>query len=172
MTVGSILLGVALLLLVALFIFRPFLMPTARNQRPLFTNKQQLSQAALLARKEALLNRVRDLDFDHETGKLPAIEHQQQRLILMNEAAAILRQLDQPAGDEPTAIVPPAADEIEAAIARLRQANKPAPAPGRPAASSNGRDQINFCPQCGKPADPTDRFCAYCGHAFRRPQPA
>jgi hypothetical protein len=163
MTAGSIFLGLALILLVALFVLRPFLMQPARNPRPTPVSNGQM----LLARKEALLNRIRDLDFDQETGKIPAAEHQQQRLVLMNEAAAILRQLDQPASDEPAISPPPADDEIEAAIARLRQANRPSRA-----ASSNGHDQINFCPQCGKPADPDDRFCAYCGHALRRPQPA
>lgn len=168
MTTGSIFLGLALILLVALFVLRPFLLPKSRQPRPLLTSRQQ----TLLARKEALLSRVHALDFDHETGKIPAVEHQQQRLLLMNEAAAILRQLDQPAaGDEPTSTAPLPNDEIEAAIARLRQGNRPrSAATAQP--GSNGHSQINFCPQCGKPAGADDRFCAYCGHALRRPQPA
>lgn len=170
MTPGSILLGLALILLVALYILRPFLAPSTHTTRPLTASQRQ----KLLARKEALLNRIRDLDFDHETGKIPAAEHQQQRLILLNEAAAILRQLDQSA-TAGSGTAPSPDDEIEAAIARLRQERTASPLPDRATTTTtarNGHSQIKFCPQCGKPTDPDDRFCAYCGHALRRPQPA
>ncbi|MCI0393376.1 MAG: zinc ribbon domain-containing protein [Chloroflexi bacterium] len=176
MTVGSILLGVALLLIVGLFVARPLLLASARRHRRPTTAQE------LLLHKEALLVRIHDLDFDHETGKVPAEVYQQQRARLMAEAVAILTQLDaaQQALSQAAPAVAPGESrveaEIEAAIARRRQgaaqppAPQPTPAVAATPATGNGR--VRFCPQCGQPADPGDNFCAYCGQALRQPQPS
>ena len=66
---------------------------------------------------------------------------------------------------------------IEAAVARLR-VTVPAVAAEvatevvgeEPARAGNG--QAKFCPQCGQPADPDDKFCAHCGYRLPQPQAA
>ena len=142
MTAGSILLGIALLLLVALFLARPFLRTywqPAASTTPYDT---------LLAEKEALLDQIRGLDFDHETGKMPTAVYQPQRQRLMGEAAILLEQmdtLDAQAGLDA---------EIEAAIAEHRQV----------ATQSKAEPDHRYCPNCGQPTDSTDNFCAVCGH--------
>ena len=142
MTAGSILLGVALLILVGLFIARPFLRPQGREAAP--SQRQQLLQ-----QKEALLDQIQALDFDHETGKIPTKLHEYQREQLMQQATAVLQALDT------TAVINPKLDnEIEAAVARLRKQPRPA--------NSNG--QARFCAKCGKATAPDDKFCAHCGH--------
>ena len=157
MTIGSILLGVALLVLVGLFVARPFLRP--QEQEAALT-KQQL----LLEEKEALLDQIQALDFDHETGKIPTELHALQREKLMEQATAVLQALDA-AGDVPVDVpLTDATDvdiEIEAAIARLRQQRSRAP---EPAAAPTSNGQARFCSQCGTSTDPGDRFCANCGH--------
>jgi hypothetical protein len=86
-TPGAILLGLALLILVLLFLARPFLLHRAQEARP-------TTREALYARKNAYLEQIADLDFDHETGKVPDNIYQQERQQLLIQAAIILRQLD------------------------------------------------------------------------------
>ena len=47
-----------------------------------------------MAQKEAILNQIRDLDFDHQTGKLPEDIDEQQRTQLLPLAAGVLQELD------------------------------------------------------------------------------
>ncbi|MFW5941071.1 MAG: zinc ribbon domain-containing protein [Chloroflexota bacterium] len=188
---GSILLGVALVLVVALILARPFFVAHYRRQEAL------TEREALEAQKDALLVQIRELDFDHETGKLPEDVHKQRRAELVAEAAAVLQQLDDlepeteqgEASEEGT--VPVRTDEeIEAAVARLRRVRAAAPvAEGggpdeieaavarlrRKPAEGNGAAEeeqataekgARYCPQCGQPRDAGDKFCAYCGHHF------
>ncbi|MFZ0548845.1 MAG: zinc ribbon domain-containing protein [Candidatus Promineifilaceae bacterium] len=208
MSIGSILLGAALILLVGLFLARPFLLSGVRY------DQQRTMRQELLNRKEAILTQIQVLEFDYETGTLPELDFKQQRRQLVAEAADTLKKLDILAdtmpGADANADIPDdkVGNEIEAAISRLRSgrtpdkvhneveneieaavsqlrsrptpAHKPAPAsiPEKAAAQpqtpppvtaekpvpTNGR--IRFCPQCGKPVDQGDNFCAYCGHQF------
>ncbi|HEX6384000.1 MAG TPA: zinc ribbon domain-containing protein [Anaerolineae bacterium] len=151
MTTGSILLGLALLILVALFLARPFLRRPVAGER-----RRSASYQTLLARKEALLQQIRELDFDHETGKIPNELYQPQRMQLVSQAAALLQQLDEMAVKTGPAASPDVDAQIEAAVARLR--TRPSPA----ATASNGSG--GYCPQCGRPTDAGDKFCAACGH--------
>lgn len=161
MDLGSILLGAALLLIVAFLVARPWLDPAAAREA-----EPDLA-APLLLERERLLAALRDLDFDHATGKLPEAEYAAQRAQLVAEGAQVLRQLDALAPAAAPASAPAVDDEIEAAIARLRQ---PA-APSRPAdadieAAVARRRQpaaARFCGQCGQPLRPGDRFCGACG---------
>lgn len=138
MTIGSILLAIALLIVLLLFLLRPFLIPSP-------TLEPITSQQKLLAHKENLLDQIRALDFDHNTGKIPDEIYQAQRSYLIQEAALVLQQLDSQTAD-PSNIEA----AIETAVAQLRQT------------SNNG--QGNFCAHCGEAIDPRDKFCAACGH--------
>jgi RNA polymerase-binding transcription factor DksA len=166
MTIGSILLGAALVIVVALFLARPLLQATREEQNRL--SQQQI----LLAEKETILTQIRNLDFDHDTGKMPDEIHEHQRAQLMNSAADILRQLEEMAGKP----VQPAVqtgdetsidDDIEAAVARIRQAKQMKRAAPSRTHSTNGG---GFCPNCGKPVDAGDNFCVSCGHKLHTKQ--
>lgn len=177
MTIGSILLGLALLGLVGLFIARPLFRPDPRR-KPRLTELQ-----ALQVQKEAVLAEIISLDFDHDTGKLPDAEYEGKRSQLMAEATAILKQLDALGGEtslderviEPQAVVPKrdVGEDIEKAIAGLRAKPvevAPVAAEKRPVDGTNGK--TNFCPQCGQPTDRADKFCTSCGHKLLKPQHA
>lgn len=157
MTVGSILLGLSLLVLAALFVARPVLRPAPRPSQP---NKRQV----LEAHKENLLEQIRALDFDLETGKIADEAHQEQRNGLMNQAAATLQELDGLVNELPVSLDA----EIELAVSRLRRSRPehnqpPTPSPVAPTVPAGVE---RFCSQCGKPRDRQDKFCAYCGHKF------
>ncbi len=103
MTTGSILIGIALFLIVGLFIARPFLIPPP--QAKVVSERDMLE-----AEKEALLARIKALDFDGETGKQGDLEWEGEREFLVEKAADVLRKLDE------TEDVDAA---IEAAIAKI-----------------------------------------------------
>lgn len=156
MSTGSILFGAALLVIVVLFLARPFLLAPARERR--LSRRQKLVQ-----QKEALLEQIRALDFDHETGKEPTESYQPQRDYLVREAAAVMQALDAfsaSTADEPRKDIDA---KIEAAVARLRT---------RPAPAQTTQPTGGYCPQCGRPADAGDKFCAGCGHRLAEPQSA
>lgn len=162
MGIGSILLGIALLLLVVLFLAQPFLKEPDKGRR--MTRRQNL-----LAQKEVLLDQIRSLDFDYDTGKVPDEIYQSQRSYFLAEASTVLKELDEAAvrtGWRANIEPPPLSDvdaEIEQAVARFRQ-SPPSVAP------RNGKR--TFCTQCGQTTDPGDRFCAHCGHELPTKQPS
>ena len=149
MAIGSILLGLSLLILVTLFLARP-LLSTKPQQTTSSDRRLQLEQE-----KESYLNEIHALDFDHETGKIPTDVYEQQRAQLLNEAAAVLKALDEmpDAGGD-------VHSQIEAAVADRRHGHT---------ISSNG--QAGFCTQCGQPLDLGDKFCAGCGQPLQVTQP-
>lgn len=163
MAIGSILLGVALLVVLALFIARPFFSPP---EKEVALTEQQL----LLNEKEALLDQIQLLDFDHDTGKLSTELHTFQRERLVEQATAVLQALDGLGGSPIPEADSPLDDgvdsEIEAAIARMRQprSQTPAAATTSPPAPVPVNGKARFCPQCGTPTDSGDRFCVQCGH--------
>lgn len=182
-SLGSILLGLALLVLIALYVGRPFLQDRLRD------DGEMSDREALLAQKEALLEQIRLLDFEHETGKMPDEEHGRQRAHLVQQATAILRQLDALASAQPTNGAPGhieqeietaiaglrnapddagAPDQIEAAVQDLRRATPANETSAAPVQATNGgeRPPGRFCAQCGNPRDAGDKFCAYCGFRF------
>jgi hypothetical protein len=163
MTVGSILLAVALLILVGLFILRPLLVAPAAAER--LSERQ-----ALEAQKEVVLERIRALDFDHETEKVPEEEYEKRRGRLVAEAAHILQQLDKlapvPATNGAAARVD---DDIEAAIARLRgreDGDDVAEIDIEAAVAQVRRRSGNANDGQAPTRDAADKFCAYCGNHF------
>ena len=178
MTIGSIFLGLALLILVGLFVTRPLLkrQPRRRSNTSAYED--------LLAQKEAVLTQILNLDFDYDTGKVPVSEYKKLRADYVGEATAILKQLDAlETGEEIVDSVSKKTEgettksqaaEIEAAIALLRQS----PAKSTPSPSSSppdlktysGNGKAVYCTQCGQPADSNDKFCASCGHKVPQPQ--
>lgn len=159
-------LGAALVVLVGLFLARPLLQATREKQTKL--SRRQL----LLAEKETVLTQIRNLDFDHDTGKMPDEIHEHQRTQLMNSAADILRQLEQLESKPSQPTVQPGSaasvdDDIEAAVARVRQGKKVKSTASPRSLSANGG---GFCPNCGKPVDGDDKFCVSCGHKLHAKQ--
>lgn len=156
MSIGSILFGFSLLILVALFISRPFMMMPKRQRR------RRQGRHSLLADKNRLLEQIRFLDFEHETGKLPTDVYEVQRENLVKETAVILQKLDRaPTGNGKGAGLDA---EIEAAIAHIRGQQPDGQQPAAAAVAARPRTDGGFCPQCGNPLDKEDKFCSTCGH--------
>lgn len=185
MDAGSIFLILALALIIALFLARPFFMPVPNEQG----GTGQLSEgaehrrSALLAERDRLLTAIQELDFDHRLGKIPAEDYPSMRAGLMQSAALVLRRLD----EFETAEIGSAEDRIERAIAERRAdvrrssanagqvaapAVEVATAPVETdeleimiAARKRERQEKSsgFCPKCGRAVKKSDRFCSRCG---------
>jgi hypothetical protein len=178
MDIGSILLGLALLFLVSFIVARPLL------EGSRFRERQPGPADQLLAERERVLVQLRDLDFDHATGKIMDADHAAQRAVLVARGVELLKQLDALA-----AAVTPAAPaarranghgytvdaEIEAAVARAR---RPAAVPvedeiealvaqrrARMAPAGSSVAAPAACAECGAAVGPNDRFCPKCGAA-------
>jgi double zinc ribbon protein len=114
MDFGSLLLSLALLLLVAFLVARPLLEQRGTPE------KESGPADQLLAQRDSLLVALRDLDFDHATGKISDDDYTPQRAQLVAEGVAVLKQLDalRPATLEPAQS---AEDALERAIAARRR---------------------------------------------------
>ena len=174
LTLGSVLLGIALLLIVILYLARPFVMAEDEAVR---LDREEVD--GLVLRRDALLRQLRDLDDDMEAAKVAPELYQRNRPQLVRQAAAIMQQLD--AHGHSDAPAPIAADldaQMEAAVRRLRTPEQvdadieaavratrvAAVAPvvvGPPAGVV-----ASFCPKCGRRVEADDRFCPKCGYAF------
>lgn len=175
--IGSLFLILALAVVVALYIGRPFLLKT--GQKTVSTeNDREHQLSTLLAERDRVLNSLQELDFDYSLGKVPAEEYPQQRDVLLKSGADILRRLDEMTAVSPGTSRVEAEERIEAAVA-ARRADAMQPAAVGPNGYSNGKDELEelialrkrqrkesaagFCPSCGKPAQKSDRFCSKCG---------
>ena len=156
MSIGSILFGFSLLILVGLFLSRPFVVAPERSRR------RRKGRHAMLQEKNALLEQIRLLDFEYETGKLPTEIYETQREDLVKETAVLLQKLDAaPVGNGKAANID---TKIEAAIAQIRGQQPVAEAAvAEPVKTAVKPSSGGFCPQCGSPVDTDDKFCSTCG---------
>ncbi len=169
----------AALLLIAgagVFILWPYL-----RARPVVPGAQVDVDPRLLDlydQRDMLYGAVRDARLDLETGKLSQDDFEQQDGRLRQQAATVLRSID----DIEQSMASPQLDAlVEAEISAAREA--PAPvrlAPGadddaveaaiagarrRNGASSPAVRADRYCGHCGGPLKTGDRFCGRCGQA-------
>lgn len=150
MIIGSALFGLAILIVVVLFLAKPFFKERGRPINEL-SERQKLENE-----KEALLIQIRALEFDHDTGKLPTEVYEAQRAVLVDQAAATLKEIDNLVVGEDQEIYA----QIEAAVTAMRR--QPAPA---------GNGQAAYCTNCGRSLDTGDKFCAGCGQPVAKVEP-
>jgi hypothetical protein len=172
MDIGSIFLILALLLVVGLFVGRPFV-----DQKKVryfsATDKADHERSALLAERDRTLTALAELDFDYSLGKIPEEDYPAQRTSLLHNGANLLRRLD---ALQPELNTDDTESRLEAAIAGRRMA----PGSALPAVVLAAQEDefevmlanrrrvrqekaAGFCPQCGQPVQKSDRFCPKCG---------
>jgi ribosomal protein S27AE len=173
---GAIFLILALVVVVALFVTRPFFIHPAHlpaEGQPALETPEERQRSTLLAERDRYLTALQELDFDYGLGKVPGEDYQPQRTQLLQGAAGVLRQLDALGGESAGAA---AEDRVEQAIAQRR-------ADGQrklPAAEGDELEQLiasrrkqrqeksaGFCPRCGRPLQKSDKFCPNCGASVR-----
>ncbi|RMF86762.1 MAG: zinc-ribbon domain-containing protein [Nitrospirae bacterium] len=127
--------GLCLLAAVAALAFTllPFLRPRAAGAGV------DLEAEDLFLAKEYVYANIKDLDFDHQVGKIEDEDYQRMRSSLKREASEILDRIERLRG-------PARREALEREIARRRGNGAACPACGAAVAAD-----ARFCPQCGKP---------------------
>ncbi|MBK6793709.1 MAG: zinc ribbon domain-containing protein [Anaerolineales bacterium] len=169
MELGSIFLILAVLVIVGMYLYAPF-MTRARKT----STNQTHEVSALKAERDRVINALQELDFDQKLGKIPVEDYPEQRAELLKKGSEILRQLDElepilsSARDAESRIEKAAAakradassnaselsdEELEAMIAARRKQHK--------------SKSAGFCPSCGKPVLVADHFCPSCGKSLK-----
>ncbi len=162
----------AVLILAALFVARPFL--EGRQRQAVSADDQELS--SLLAERDRLVTVLQELDFDHALHKIPAEDYPTMRADLMQKAASVLRRLD---SYQATRSTPADAESRLEAVIAARRADAPQNAASAPEAddaiealiatrkATRSEKSGGFCSKCGKPVLQSDLFCPHCGQPLR-----
>lgn len=194
MDIAALFFTLAILVLVALYLYAPL---ARRYARPVTEEQHELS--ALLAERDRIINALQELDFDFKLGKIPSEDYPTQRTNLLQKGADILRKLDEfnhsdrsktrevkqskESARRPkklrdltiSAVSDSAEDRLEQAIAerRVDVSTKTREVTDEAIESliserrtKRKEKSAGFCPKCGKPVLRSDRFCSSCGKAL------
>lgn len=175
MELGAIFLILAVLILVGMYLYSPFM---SRGNQAATIEMHEIS--SLMAERDRVINALQELDFDFKLGKIPAEDYPSQRASLLQKGAEILKRLDElsPAltpSPSPIGRGGSEEDRIEKAVA-ARRADASAQVAQLTdddiesmiaARRKNHKDRsAGFCPKCGKPVLASDRFCPSCGKSL------
>lgn len=168
MQLTAIFFTLAILILVAIYLYAPFMERRARR-----VTEEEHELSTLMAERDRVINSLQELDFDFKLGKIPEEDYPAQRASLLQKGADLLRKIDTIA---PQPVSAQDADaRIERAIAARRadaSTNRPEPTDddleSMIQARRKGRKEKSsgFCPKCGKPVMVSDRFCPSCGKSL------
>jgi hypothetical protein len=190
MELTAIFFSLAVLILVGIYLYAPFMERRARR-----VTEEEHELSALMAERDRVINALQELDFDFKLGKIPEDDYPVQRSNLLQKGADILRKIDVHATLLPSASSTGTAaalrgvrevdgGEEQNTEARLERAiaARRADAPlarvevsdddleSMIASRRKSRPPANrsagFCPKCGKPVMITDRFCPSCGKSL------
>lgn len=168
MQITAIFFTLAILILVAIYLYAPFMERRARR-----VTEEEHELSTLMAERDRVVNSLQELDFDFKLGKIPEEDYPAQRASLLQKGADLLRKIDTIA-PQPVS-VQDADARIERAIAARRadaSVNRPEPTDddleSMIQARRKGRKEKSsgFCPKCGKPVMISDRFCPSCGKSL------
>ena len=171
MELPAIFFSLAVLILVAIYLYAPFLERRARR-----VTEEEHELSTLMAERDRVINSLQELDFDFKLGKIPEEDYPLQRSTLLQKGAEILRQIDTLAPQVTS--TPDTEARLERAIAARRADASVAKVAVsdddlESIISSRRRSRTNksagFCPKCGKPVMVTDRFCPSCGSHLVNP---
>ncbi len=168
MELTAIFFSLAVLTLVGIYLYAPFMERRARR-----VTQEEHEVSALMAERDRVINSLQELDFDFKLGKIPEEDYPLQRSALLQKGAEILKKLD--------ALTPQAASaqDTEARLERAIAARRADASVAQVNVSDDDLEAMisgrrkrrrdksaGFCPRCGKPVLVTDRFCPSCGKSM------
>lgn len=168
MDLTAILFSLAVLILVGLYLYAPFMERRARR-----VTEEEHELSALMAERDRVINALQELDFDFKLGKIPEDDYPVQRSTLLQKGADILRKIDSfipqvvSAQDTETRLERAiAARRADASVARVEVSDDDLESMISSRRKGRANRSAGFCPKCGKPVMVTDRFCPSCGKSL------
>lgn len=168
MEITAILVSLSLLILVAVYLYAPFMHGRARR-----VTAEEHELSALLAERDRVINSLQELDFDYKLGKIPEEDYPTQRASLLQKGADILRQIDslapQPASAQDADVrleKAIAARRADAALVQPELSDEDLEAMILARRKGRKEKSSGFCPKCGKAVMVSDRFCPSCGKSL------
>jgi hypothetical protein len=168
MELTAIFFSLAVLILVGMYLYAPFMERRARR-----VTEEEHELSALMAERDRIINSLQELDFDFKLGKIPEEDYPTQRAGLVQKGADILRKIDLLAPQTTSA------QDTEARLERAIAARRADAANAKPEVSDDELESMivsrrkgrlkksaGFCPRCGKPVMVADRFCPSCGKSL------
>jgi hypothetical protein len=168
MQITAIFFTLAILILVGIYLYAPFMERRARR-----VTEEEHELSALMAERDRVINSLQELDFDFKLGKIPEEDYPTQRASLLQKGADILRQIDALAPQ------PVAVQDVDARIEKAIAARRADASVARAEISDDDVESMiaarhkarkekssGFCPKCGKPVMVSDRFCPSCGKSL------
>lgn len=169
MEIAAIFFTLAIFILVAMYLYAPFMERRARR-----VTEEEHELSALLAERDRVVNSLQELDFDFKLGKIPEEDYPTQRAGLLQKGADILRKIDSFSPQAGSA-----QDDEEARLEKVIAARRADASTAKPEVSDDDVESMissrrknrkeksgGFCPKCGKPIMTTDRFCPSCGKSL------
>ena len=168
MELTAIFFSLAVLILVGMYLYAPFMERRARG-----VTEEEHELSTLMAERDRVISSLQELDFDFKLGKIPEEDYPTQRASLLQKGADILRKID--------ALAPQvtSSQDTEARLERAIAARRADLSNTKPEVSDDDLESMissrrrnrptksaGFCPKCGKPVMVTDRFCPSCGKSL------
>lgn len=173
MDLGSLLFILALLLLVILFISRPFFEPLSKFVPKSVNSNIDHDYSQLLAERDQIIESLRELEFDHAIGKIPDEDYSRYRVAMLEQGAKILSELDSLLDQSQSK--PVEKEELDDRLESMITTKKR----GVILSSTTPDDELEvmianrkrsrqtksagFCSKCGNPVQTADKFCPKCG---------
>jgi NADH pyrophosphatase NudC (nudix superfamily) len=168
MELTAIFFSLAVLILVGIYLYAPFMERRARR-----VTEEEHELSALMAERDRVINSLQELDFDFNLGKIPEEDYPAQRTGLLQKGADILRKIDSIAPqavstqDTETRLEKAiAARRADASIAKVEVTDDDLESLIASRRKGRTNKSAGFCPRCGKPVMVTDRFCPSCGKSL------
>jgi zinc-ribbon domain len=141
---------------VALFVAAPLSGGFLRRRR---STNRELDFERLEHDRGLAVQGLRELEFDHEMGKLEEVDYRDLKRSLEDRALAAMTAIERLRGAPRLARVQAA----QRPSAPRAAADRPAPTPRSADASRGSQPIVNYCPQCGAPIAEGHKFCTGCG---------
>mgnify|MGYP003461688736 FL=1 len=168
MELTAIFFSLAVLVLVGIYLYAPFMERRARR-----VTQEEHELSALMAERDRVVNSLQELDFDFKLGKIPEEDYPTQRASLLQKGADILRKIDSLAPQiistqdtEARLEKAIAARRADASVARAEVSDDDLEAMISTRRKGRKEKSAGFCPRCGKPVMVSDRFCPSCGKSL------
>jgi len=134
---------ILIMLVSAVYVAQPYWHPAVAARSPRGNNLL----GELIEKRDELLAALKEIEFDHATGKMADDDFAEMNERYRNEAVTVLKRIDALGGGNG------ASKKLEKDLAKLR--------------SKRSRKKTTFCASCGRPVYSDDQFCSGCGSKLK-----